>query len=106
MAKELISFLFFVEPESEKIDAVYAFSPYGMTVRRDSDWFGTTRAESGINDKTGHIVYTLDWDKVPVPDGEVDFLDPEALQLYDRGELTLETLKEYADLMYDGTSQE
>jgi hypothetical protein len=103
MAIQLVNFLFYVDPETELVDGLYGFSPFGMVVRRDSDWFGTSRKESGIDEKTGHKFYTLDWDKVPTPEDDVEIYDPEAVKLYDKGGLTEEVLKNYATLAYDGT---
>jgi hypothetical protein len=102
MAIDIVSFLFYVDPETELVDGVYAFSPFGMTMRQDSKWVGVNRRDSGIDDKIFHRFYTLDWDKVPVIEEEVDFYDPEALQLFDKGGLTEEVLKNYATLQYNG----
>jgi hypothetical protein len=103
MAIQLVNFLFYVDPDTETVDGLYGFSPFGMVVRRDSDWFGINRKDSGIDQKTGHRFYTLDWDKVPMPEDDVDIYDPEAVKLYDKGGLTEEVLKNYATLAYDGT---
>ena len=101
----MVHFLFFVDQSTREVDAVYCISPYGITVRRGSDWHHTTIESSSIFNRQESIVYELDWDKVPVPEGEVDFLDPEALQLYDKGGLTENTLKNYANPIYSGTGQ-
>jgi hypothetical protein len=103
MANNLVNFLFYVDPETNLVDGLYGFSPFGMVVRRDSDWFGISRKDSDIDQKTGHRFYTLDWDKVPLPDDNVDIYDPEAVLLYDKGGLTEKVLKDYATLAYDGT---
>jgi hypothetical protein len=99
----IVDFLFYVNPETNIVDGVYAFSPFGMTMRQDSKWEATTREESGINEKVGHKFYVLDWKKVPAPKEDVEVYDPEALQLYDKGGLTEDVLKDYAILAYDGT---
>jgi hypothetical protein len=107
MAKNLVSFVFFVEPASNEVDSVFAFSPFGMTIRRDSEWYGVKREDSGIDQKTDYKMYLLDWDKIAeVDDLEDSESDPEPIRLYDSGELTVGVLKEYADLVYDGTDSE
>jgi hypothetical protein len=107
MAKNLISNVFFVDPETNNIDSVFSFSPFGMVVRRDGEWFGVRKEDSGINEKTGLKMYLLDWDKVALTDDLEDpDSEPEPVVLYDNGDLTLETLEEYADLVYDGTQPE
>lgn len=107
MAKNLISTVFFVNPESNEVDSVFSFSPFGMVVRRDSNWFGVRKEDSGIDEKTEHKMYLLDWDKVALTD-DLDDPDsePEPVIMYDNDELTLEVLEEYANLVYDGTQPE
>jgi len=107
MAKNLISTVFFVDPESNEVDSVFSFSPFGMVVRRDSEWFGVKKENSGIDEKTGLKMYLLDWDKVALTD-DLDDPDsePEPVILFDSGDLNMETLEEYADLVYDGTDLE
>jgi len=99
----LVNFLFYVDPKTGLVDAVYAFSPFGMTVRENSDWVGVNRPESGIDDRVGQRFYTMDWDKVPTLEGDEEVFDPEAVKLYDQGGMTEEVLKNYATLAYDGT---
>ena len=103
---ELVNFLFYVDPQTELVDAVYAFSPFGMSVRKNSDWVGVNRPQSGIDDRVGHRFYTMDWDKVPRIESAVEEFDPEAVKLFDQGGMTEEVLKEYATLAYDGTKVE
>ena len=103
---EIVTFLFYVDPATEFVDAVYAFSPFGMTMRINADWVGVTRTESRINDRIGHRFYVMDWDKVPIPEVDVEFFDPEAVKLFDRGGMTEEVLRKYATLAYDGTVPE
>ena len=103
---EMVNFLFYVDPATELVDAVYAFSPFGMTMRIDADWVAVTRPESGINDRIGHRFYVMDWDKVPAPKADAVSFDPDALKLFDQGGMTEEVLRSYASLAYDGTVPE
>jgi hypothetical protein len=100
---DLVNFIFYVDPETELVDGVYSFSPFGMGVRQDSDWVSTDRKRSKIDEKIGHRFYILDWDKVEMPAEDAEDFDPEILQMYDKGGLTEDTIKEYAILAYDGT---
>ena len=101
---------FYVNPETEEIDAVYCFSLLGITERRNYDWVPITREESQIDDLLEDDIYQLDWnlDK-KVMDDDFDFdnydhITPESLKAYDRGELDLETLKKYSVLFRTGDS--
>lgn len=104
MAKNIISVLFFVDPETDQVDAVFSFSPFGMVVRQDSDWIGIRRENSTLDLKTGHKIYLLDWAKVALTD-DLDDPDsePEPVILYDNGALTLGVLEAYSDLVYNGS---
>jgi hypothetical protein len=99
----MVNFMFCVDSYTGEIDRVYGFSPFGITFRHQGDW-GSTRWEiSGLDEKANHRLYLLDWDKVEMPDVDVDKFDPEVLQSYDKGELTEATLRENATLAFDGS---
>jgi hypothetical protein len=102
----VIDVWFYVNPETQAIDAAYCFTPLGILDRVDSDWAPTTREDSRIDELSGDDVYQLDWsaDKSIVINDEFDFdnydsITPKALKLYDSGELTLDVLKENAELL-------
>ncbi len=101
---------FYVNPETEQIDAVYCFSLLGMTDRKGYDWEPISREDSEIDNLLEDDIYQLDWDaekKVMTEDFDFDNYDditPTVLKLYDRGELTLEALKDYAVLIRTGES--
>jgi hypothetical protein len=104
MAKSsIVDVWFYVDPQSESIDSVVCWFPMGMSVREGGDWEISSKEEAGINDKLSkHDVYQLDWDTDPlVIDDSYDFDDPEnehaAIKMYDKGELTLESLMEYSE---------
>lgn len=101
----MIHFLFFVEPSSQEVDAVYCISPFGITVRHNSDWHYTALETSNILNRQESTIYELDWGKVPVLEEAVDEFDPEALVLFDQGGLTEDVLKNYANPIYSGTGQ-
>lgn len=101
---------FYVNPETEEIDAVYCFSLLGITERKNFDWEPISREESQIDDLLEDDIYQLDWDldkKVMNDDFDFDNYDditPESIKAYDRGELDLETLKKYSVLFRTGDS--
>lgn len=110
MAKNLINFWFYVNPETQEVEKAFNFFPLGMLAREDGDWVYTSREDSGIDEMTGYQVYDLDWSRVEDTDIPDDYTDdditPEVVKMFDRGELDVDTLKQYADLLYDGTDTE
>lgn len=113
MAKNsIVDVWFYVDPETENIDSVICWFPLGMSVREDNDWTITDKDEVGIYDKlANHDVYQLDWSTDPLEITEdYDFNDYEtnhkAVQLYDKGELTLDVLKEHSEKIVDGSDYE
>ena len=108
----IVDVWFYVNPTDGSIDGVYCFSLLGMTKREDKDWVPVTREESGIDDLSSDEIYQLDWDRdIPVDmteDFDFDSYEnntPEAVKLYDDGTLTLDQLKNYADLIQAGPSE-
>lgn len=114
MAKNLVNFWFYVNPETQEVEKAYNFFPLGMLAREDGDWVYTSREDSGIDELTDYQIYELDWDKVEQPELDAEELDqmgdeeftPEVLKMFDSGNLDLETLKQYSGLIYDGTDTE
>lgn len=107
MADNVVNVWFYVDPQTNAIDGVYAFFPMGMFIRQDGDWSFTTREESRIDtDLNSDDVYQLDWD---TDEEEIDdsFMsedsDPDhvAVKMYDNGELDLSELEKYADKIID-----
>jgi hypothetical protein len=103
---------FYVNPSSQEIDAVYCFSPLGMTTRENYDWQFTRREDSKIDQLPADDIYQLNWESDETPmteDFDFDSYDAvthAALKLYDRGELTLDELKKYASLLVSGESSD
>ena len=104
MAKSsILDVWFYVDPQSESIDSVICWFPLGMSIRKDSDWEISSKEEAETDElQKTHDVYQLNWDTDPLTiDENFDFGDPDnehtAIKMYDRGELTLETLKEYSE---------
>jgi|SRR6056297_2418797 len=113
MAKEdLVDIVFYVNPQTNEVDDAFSFTPFGMFYRFENDWEFVTPEDSGLYDElANHKGYSLDWDTDTsvAPEGS-DFYDyevmtHEALKLYDKGELTLDNLRKYADLSIDPVSE-
>lgn len=112
MAKSsILDVWFYVNPENESIDSVLCYFPLGVSKRENSDWTFTSNEEAGVyGELSSHDVYQLDWDTdQKVIDDSFDFdsyddANHEAIKLFDKGELDLETLKNYAELIYSGGS--
>ena len=110
MAKSsIIDVWFYVDPESENIDAVVCWFPLGMSIRKDSDWEISSKEDVGTDKlQATHDVYQLDWDTDPLTiDENFDFGDSDnehaAIKMYDKGELTLVILKEYSERILSAT---
>jgi hypothetical protein len=94
---------FYVNPETESVDAAFYMFPLGISMRQNKDWEFMRRDETGIDSTyAGHDIWELNWDADEVEMTEdFDFDDydlntPTALKMFDEGTLTLESLKEYA----------
>lgn len=107
MAEDLVTVLFYVNPESNAIDGVFAFFPMGMFLRENGDWTYVTREESRIDGELANDdVYQLNWDtdEVEVDDTMLDEDfdgDHVAVKTYDNGELDVSELEKYAKLIRD-----
>lgn len=94
---------FYVNPETEKVDAVFSVFFLGITKRVNKDWEFIRREESGMDaELAGHDIWQLDWSKDEVEMTEdFDFDDynlitPTPVKTFDEGTLMLEELREYA----------
>lgn len=111
MAKSsILDVWFYVNPETQVVDAAICYFPLGISKRVDSDWEFTTKEEAGLyTDLAKHDVYQLDWETdQKVIDDSFDFdnyddANHEAIKLFDKGELTLEALKGYSEFLYSGS---
>jgi hypothetical protein len=108
MAKSsIVDVWFYVSPESGSIDQVVCWFPLGMSIREEGDWEISSKEEAGTEEKSStHEVYQLNWESdALVIDESYDSTDPEndhiAVKMYDKGELTLEELKKYAEKILD-----
>lgn len=108
-----VELVFYVDPQTEEVDAVFSFTVLGMTERLDSDWEDISPEDSGLYDEyASHLGYVYNWDSEPVTiDENFDFDDyelvtPTPLKMFDKDELTLEELKKYATLEIDPISKE
>jgi hypothetical protein len=113
MAKSgIVDVWFYVDPTSKNIDSVICWFPMGMSQRVEGDWVITDKEEAGIYDTLAkHDVYQLDWTTDPLEINEdLDFDDSEidhaAVKLYDKGELTLDILKDHSEKIIDASELE
>lgn len=110
MAKSsIVDVWFYVNPTTEVVDAAICYFPLGISKRVDSDWEFMTKEEAGIyGELVGDDVYQLDWetDQKTIDDSfdfdNYDDANHEAIKLFDKGELTLDALKNYSELIYRG----
>lgn len=103
----IVDILMYVNPETQKIDKMVCFTPFGMTERVGADWEPTSREESGINDLSADRVYLLDWDTDYIPASEVeDDAEHIAVQMFDDGSLDEDGCKKYGELLIDPAQTE
>lgn len=105
---DIVTVLFYVDPESDAIEGVFAYTTLGMEIRENGKWEVITHEESRVGtDLAYDDVYKLDWSTDPVEIDESflseDF-DPDhiAVKMYDNGELDVSELEKYAVLLYEG----
>lgn len=111
--EDMVQLVFYVDPQTESVDGVFSFTDFGMFDRIESEWEYVLPEDSGLYDEyANHLGYVLDWstDTVTI-DENFDFDDyetvtPTAVKLFDKDELTLETLKKYANLKIEPISEE
>lgn len=108
-----VEMIFYVNPETNEVDAIFSFTVLGITERVDSDWEDVTREDSGLyGEYATHHGYVYDWDTEPLTiDENFDFDDydlvtPTPVKMFDKDELSLEELKKYASLEIKPISKE
>lgn len=102
--EDIITVFMYVDPDTQEVDRVACFTPFGMTQRVGSDWESTTRAKSGVDELTAHRIYTLDWKTDALPmDAEDDGREHAAIELFDNGILTEADCQKYGKLHIDPT---
>lgn len=94
---------FFLNPSTEKVDAVFSVFFLGITKRVNKDWEFIRRVESGIDTELAdHEIWQLDWetDEVPMTEDfdfdDYDLITPTAVKSFDIGYLGIDELKLYA----------
>jgi hypothetical protein len=109
--KNVIDLWFYVDPKTESVEKVLCFHPLGANIRANSDWTGVLPAdEDATTDPSNYQVYSYDWGTPGTTiDESFDFdnyddITPDPLKEFDKGSLTLDYLKQYADLVFDGTT--
>jgi hypothetical protein len=101
-----IEVYFYVDPSTKNIDGVFAYHPFGISIRSGQDWMFVRRADTKLDEfLQTHEAYVLDWDTDYTALGDTDDNEPleehVAVQMYDKGELNSQNLLEYAKLVYD-----
>lgn len=107
-----INLWFYVNPDTQAIDKVLCYHPLGVNIRAEKDWTGVIPQDAAATTDPGdYQIYDYDWEgedaQVELND-EFDFdnydhITPTPLKQYDSGTLTVEDLKQYAKMIYDGT---
>jgi hypothetical protein len=104
---DIVTVWFYVNPQDDSIEGVFAFFPMGIFLRQGGDWELVTREESRIDtDLAQDDIYQLDWgtDDAEVDDSLLseDFDgDHIAVKMYDNGELDVSELEKYAVKIID-----
>jgi hypothetical protein len=106
---DIVTVWFYVNPQDDSIEGLFAFFPMGMFIRTGGTWDLVTREESRIDtDLAQDDIYQLDWssdeDNGVVDDSLLseDFDgDHVAVKMYDNGELDVSELEKYAVKIID-----
>lgn len=101
-----IDVYFYVDPDTKNIDGVFAYHPLGISIRAEDDWQFVRRANTELDKFLAtHEAYLLDWDTDYVALEDTNDDEPleehKAIQMYDKGELNIDNLTDYAKLVYD-----
>lgn len=111
-SKSPIDLWFYFNPSNQSIEKVLCYHPLGVNFRSDKDWTGVIPENADATTDPGdYQIYSYDWDG---PDAQVlidddfdiddyDTTTPTPLKEFDKGTLTIESLRKYANLIYDGT---
>lgn len=111
-SKSLVDLWFYVNPDTQVVDKVLCSHLLGVNIRENKDWSAILPADSdSTTDPANYQIYAYDFDNADDSsniDDSFDFNDydaitPAPLKSYDNGSLTLDDLKNYANLIYDGT---
>ena len=101
-----IEVYFYVDPNTRNIDGVFAYHPFGISIRSGEDWLFVRRSDTRLDDFIkSHETYVLSWDSDYTPLGDTNDDEPleehVAITMYDKGELNYKNLTDYARLVYD-----
>lgn len=95
----------FIDPQDMKVAGMFAYSYFGISVRKDNDWIPAMRDETRLDEFSRFIDYEIDWDVdyKPVSDlADDEELTEHALVLaFDNDEITWEMINKYCVLVHD-----
>ena len=92
----------FVDPETQVVSGMFAFTFLGLTVRHEGDWEPVLRSETNIDEISHHDIYSIDWSVDAIPNSEVDLsveLEHELVEAYDNETITLEMIKHFCTVI-------
>lgn len=95
----------YVDPESREVDAVWAYSLLGISERNaeTAQWETVAGDDERILDTQDFITYKVDWDNQDSFDKKTN--KSLVVDLFDKGELTEEYLKDNAIFVKDENGQ-
>lgn len=87
---------FYVNPVTGRVEDIFSFSPFGMFIRKNSDWDSATRDNSKIVHYTNNYKdYNFVWESDVLLSEDLDLDDPQSwepvlIQRWDKGEVLTE----------------
>ena len=95
----------FIDPETMEVAGMYAYSYFGISERRDSDWIPVSRKESRLDEFTRFIDYGIDWDVDHKPISELaddeELTEHDLVLAFDKDEITWEMIDKFCFLVHD-----
>lgn len=101
---DMITLYCYVNKETDLVEAIVAYSLFGMNIRKDGDWQILKRTDPDLVNYLNsgdYKTFRVDWDKEPVVAADLDPADDNAwehqlVQSWDKGEkLTSKDLAPY-----------
>jgi len=91
---DLITLYCYVNKKTNLVEAIVAYSIFGMNIRADGDWQILKRTDPNLVEYLNsgdYRTFRIDWDKDPVPAADLDSANDEEwehqlVQMWDKGE--------------------
>jgi hypothetical protein len=91
---DMITLYCYVNKDTDLVEAIVAYSLFGMNIRQNGDWAILKRTDENLVkylNSGDYKTFRVDWDKDPVPAADLDPADDNAwehqlVQAWDKGE--------------------